>query len=257
MINEGDFNLALNSISNLMLKVLKINIITGKYNIIKIDDRELPKSERAKKNIFAWADEFMEERNVVESVFEFHRLMYNQKYLQEYFSKNNFLNVKYKRKCINGEYKWAELQVNKIDNEWVYLYVIDINNRFSEELDLIDKKYENLYIDSETGFKNENGLKFLIDRFNNRKVGMMYIKLNDDKVSSIVKYATSVFSHGYYRASEREFYIICNDYGKQRFNVLADTFVSLLKNDGVDFIYNKLWEDRYDSLPKLLDTLKN
>ena len=65
MINEEEFNLALNSISNLMLKVLKINIITGKYNIIKIDDHELPKSERAKKNIFAWADEFMEERNVV------------------------------------------------------------------------------------------------------------------------------------------------------------------------------------------------
>ena len=101
MINEGEFNLALNSISNLMLKVLKINTITGKYNIIKIDDRELPKSERAKKNIFAWADEFMEERNVVESAFEFHRLIYNQKYIQEYFSKNNFLNVKYKRKCIN------------------------------------------------------------------------------------------------------------------------------------------------------------
>ena len=74
IINEEEFDKALQSISNVILKVLKVNIVTGNYDIIKLDDRELPKSERAKINIFAWADEFMEERNAVENAFELHSI---------------------------------------------------------------------------------------------------------------------------------------------------------------------------------------
>lgn len=258
IINEEEFNRSLQSISNVILKALKINIVTGNYDILKLDDRELPKSERAKKNIFAWADEFMEERNAIENAFELHRLMYNPKYLREYFSKNNFMNVKYKRRDTDGKYKWIEMQLNKIDEEWIYLFIIDVNHRFLNELEITDHVFEEKYIDSETGFKNLNGLSAIVDKFNNRKVGILYIKLSNlQDLNKFIRQTFLTFSHGYYRISDNEFYIICNDYTKQRFNSLVDTLVSSLKHSNINFVYNKLWEDKYDSLQKILENLKN
>lgn len=257
IINEEEFGKALQSISNVIMKVLKVNIVTGNYDILKLDDCELPKSERAKINIFAWADEFMEGRNAVENAFELHRLMYNPKYLQEYFSKNNFMNIKYRRKDIDGKYKWIEMQLNKIDDEWIYLYIIDVNNRFLKELELSDTVFEEKYIDAETGFKNLDGLSDVINRFNNRKVGALYIRLSDTQdLNKFIKQTTLTFSHGYYRISDNEFYIICNDYSRQRFNSLVNILITSLKHNNIDFVYNKLWEDKYDSLPKLLEVLK-
>lgn len=256
MINESEFNLALNNIAKVIIKVLKVNIYTGGFKIVKIDDNELPKSERAKKNIFAWADEFMEDKNTIENSFEIHRLMYNPKYIQEYFSKNDFMNVKYKRKDIDGKYKWIELQINKIDNEWVYLYIIDVNHRFSEELTIVDNNYAEKFIDPETGFKNVNALNDIIERFNNRKVGILYFKIDTKDIHTFVKQAIKTFSYGYYRLSENEFYIICNDYCRQRFNLLSDELKSQLNTLGIQYKSKQLWQDKYTSIRDLLEKMR-
>ena len=241
-------------------KILKVDLSNGTYESIKVKDGEEPKSPRAQVNVLAWAEEFIENYNAIEDDLEMHRLAYNLKFMRSYFETNDSFSVRYKRKnVLTNEYEWVQMLMEKSDEpNIVYLYIIDIDEHFHKELDYLMHKNLIENTDEETGLKNKQSFNRLIDNFNNRKVGLIYLKYND--IKDIIKSIENIkndFVSGSFKVSDNEIFVICNDHSRQRFHEKYHNLINHLQELGIKCTVGKLWKEKYDSLVDLLDIVKS
>ena len=256
---ENEFVTALGLIERNIVKIIKVNYIDGTYEIVKAEKGDFPKSNRAKVNILAWANEFIENGNIIDVNLDLNKLTYNLRNIQEHFKNNKEYYVSYKRKNIkDGEFHWAVLKLYKINKSEALLYIFNFEKSVGEKLEIVYKQEYADYIDIESQFKNKKSLTNLIERYKNRKVGIMYFKLkslkNLNKFSTVIRES---FSSGYYRLSKNEFVVLCTDYARSRFNQKYAYIISLLASDDIIGKHNKLYKENYTDIAQLIEKVKN
>lgn len=256
MNKKEELSKALSYMYKAYVKVLKVNYIDGTYDILKVESGEKPKSDRAKINILAWAHEYLDNDQVEDVNIELNKLAYNLNYIQRYFDDHNELSVIYKRRINNSkDFHWVNLKIIKLDKKKAYLYVINMDNCIKNELEYVYRKDRSQFIDEETKFKNAKSLTKLVKSYNNRSVGMIYMKVYDGVIQDLCTIIRTTFADGYFRLNDQEFIIICNDLSKVKFKQHYKALVSKT-NDEFDIEFNKLYKERYHDLGELVEKVK-
>lgn len=129
---RGSSRIAFNNILNVFIKVVKADLYSNTYNIIKIEETEKEFQEKFSSNLFNWFKDFADFGFIHEDDIKKYNNVINEVYLKDYFENNDTpLRLSYRRKTQNG-LKKVLLEMIKGDNfseknKIVYIYIIDID----------------------------------------------------------------------------------------------------------------------------------
>ena len=257
MTNNVEYIKALSVLDKDLIKVLKVNYVNGTYDILKTNDKDLPKTKRAKENIIAWVNEFIENYNALDINLESHKLFYNLKTMQNFLKNRNEFSILYKRKMLTDNiFNWVMLKLIKIDNKELYLYIINVHYPIAKEMESAYKENIEKYLDKETKFKNRTSFNEYVKNYDNRKIGLMYFHILDE-YQVFSKIIRERFASGFYRLTNSDFIIICDSYSKSRLNQKYTELTNIFKELGLIIGSSKIWKNNCEDLNKLVKELKD
>ena len=135
---------ALNTLSQNIIKILKVNLDRDDYEIIKSNPNELSKEMGYSEKISEWLKLFAETGQVFPEDMRAYGAHTDLEYLRNFFKEPNAVwRLRYRRNA-GDSYKWVMMEMRptpnfSLDNKEVYLYVQDVDN---ELLDLHVKQVQ-------------------------------------------------------------------------------------------------------------------
>ena len=184
-------NLALQAIYNSHTKILEINLTDDSFSIIKNDDKEIDFDKNYSDRISEWLKNFALSGNVYsEDVQEFKtktEVTYIKYHLENFSS---ILSIRYRRRQTD-KYVWVVMEILRSpeyskDCEKAFLYVRNINQEYSIEIEQQRELEKLCSTDQLTGFNNFYSYKRkcieLEQSLSKKSVGIIFADLNGLKI---------------------------------------------------------------------------
>lgn len=197
---------ALRMLSSVFHKIIKVNLTTDAYEVIKVYDNEMNVQNGLSSKISEWLHNFAEAGNVYEEDVAEYFAFTNLEYLRAHLKKDkSCVRLRYRRKVLD-EFRWASMEIISSmeysdEEQIVMLYVRDIHDEHVSELNMQKKLEYYCNYDILTGLGNRffyknycasyaksrqkypvavlfadiNGLKYINDNFGHAS-GDAYIK---------------------------------------------------------------------------------
>lgn len=141
LVSQERIHEAVSVMGTVFYKILKVNLTTDTFEIIKISEKEITKRADFPLSFSKWMKNFSKNGMVVADDVPSFRQKINIHYLRDYFKTNSDepFRFRYRRRVPEtGEYRWVFLEIIKTasfsqDNQEVMLYVRDINDYYQSE----------------------------------------------------------------------------------------------------------------------------
>ncbi len=230
---------AVSTLSEIYHKILKVNLTTGAYRAIKVDNAERRQFMDKLDNIFDWWNEFEKAGNIYESDAEVYRQFTDADELRQFFQAGgDRKGCKYRRKS-GDEFRWVELELIRSmeytkKNQIVILYVKDIHEEYVKNILHNKKMLDNFYRDALTLLYNRHKFNDDINNFKEagcRQLTCVYIDANglhelnnllghkkgDDMLCCVADTLRKYFSEDYiYRIGGDEFVVLCDSVSPEK-----------------------------------------
>ena len=135
---------AVNMLSNIFHRILKVNLTNDSHRMISVYRDEISKDKGYSGKISEWLINFAKLGFIHEEDKEGYIEFVNIDNLRKAFKNGNrYINARYRRK-IGDAFRWVQLEVTKSseysdDNQVVLMYTRDINEEFMKQLSSIEK----------------------------------------------------------------------------------------------------------------------
>ncbi len=183
--------------STCFYKVLKVNLTTDYYEIVKVIDEELNNDVISTNRITDWWDLFVRQGYVKEEDVPHYQRFTDISWMRRQLKREaKPLRCRYRRKTLD-EYRWVSMEIVPAleytnENQIVMLYIRDINDDYVDEV-IYQQELEHLcYHDGATGLRNRMYYNRLCDRYDDgceNAVGVIFADLNR------LKYINDNFGH--------------------------------------------------------------
>lgn len=243
---------ALNMLSTIYHKILKINLTRDTHKEIKVYEQEMTPEFGYSGQLSKWFRSFAEQGYIDPDDVTDYLAFTNLGTLREYFHSNKeCTRFRYRRK-INGAFRWVCLELLPSveyteTNQVVMLYVRDIHDAYISELQhQKEAEYYSRY-DALTGLQNRHSFNLFSDHYKahrKHKIGVFFTDMNslkyindyyghaagDDYIVSFAKLLAETFTRDCcYRFSGDEFLIILENEEKDDFFRKAEHFHNMIK----------------------------
>ncbi len=168
-------------------KILQVNLSDRSYEIIKVDQDELPDAERWGDDISVWIREFALSGNVYDEDISLFLNYSNIENIKRYFMENDTpMYIRYRRK-FDDEYRWVMLEIVKskeytLEYPCVFVLVRDVGDSLSREFQQFRELERVTSVDPLTGINNQYAFRRMCVLFeeavHNISVGVVYADLN-------------------------------------------------------------------------------
>lgn len=245
---------AMSAIWQTFYKVLKINLTTDQYEIIKIAESETAGKAGFRPNsIFGWLKSFVDSGQVYEADTEIYRSQTTPEFLKKHFSVSDRLRVRYRRRTENGV-RWVFLEILKNEeytesNQILWLYVRDIHDSYVKELENLRELELCCKYDTLTGLNNYFSYQQMCMRYTGRSsVGVIFADMNGLKLTNdrfghsagnelLREFSKSLLyqfsSENIFRISGDEFLIVLFGLTEVAFTSIADQYFETIQADEV------------------------
>ncbi|MBB5218294.1 EAL domain-containing protein [Treponema rectale] len=236
-------------------KIMKINLTTDSYQIVKIYSAENSRQAGYSQKFSTWISGFADSGNIHADDLKTFRLMTDVNYLKKYFNvKKGSLKLRYRR-LTNGEYRWVLLEIipakdYEENNQSLMLYVQDINDSYKAVLESQKELEQFCNKDSLTGLYSFHYFNALCHAYKTESsvtdIGVVFCDINglsminetrghkagNITLCNFAKILENNFgSSNCFRISGDEFIAVIMDTPEDEFIKKASEFRDLLKKD--------------------------
>lgn len=246
---------AIAELSKSYYKVLKVNLTTDEYEIVRAVQDELG-DKSSRKTFSAWTQSFGDNGCVYEADQNIFSTKLNLDSLRSYFRRNEKFSLRYRR-LVNGEFRWVYLEILRHkhythENQVVWLFVKDVHDNYVREMENQRELERFCKYDTLTGLNNFYSYQILCKTFaeghSHKGIGVIFADLNGLKLINDTRghdagneflktFSSKVLTHfnseNIYRISGDEFLIIQFDEAQDRFEEAAEKFQKQLESEPV------------------------
>lgn len=252
-----DISRAVATLAQTYYKVIKANLTTDSYEVVKIRPSESAVEKKLDvKSLALWLMTFADKGNVYEADENIYRTRLTLDSLRHYFKENERFRLRYRRKT-DGEFRWVFMEILKADDykdndQSVWLFVQDIHDSYVHEMEVQRELEHFCKYDTLTGLNNFYSYQTLCRNFaeeqSNESVGVIFADLNglklindtrghaagNDFLRSFTNKLVENFKHELiYRISGDEFLIVFRGSDKEDVQFFADNFHAYLNRAAV------------------------
>ena len=141
MNTSSDITKALSVLSKTYYKVIKANLTSDTYEVVKVMDSERAEEQALeKKNLSYWLTTFADKGNVYEADVNIFRSRLSPDSLRRYFKDKDRFRLRYRRKTDNV-FRWVFMEILRDenfseDNQNVWFFVQDIHDSYIHEMEV-------------------------------------------------------------------------------------------------------------------------
>ncbi len=247
---------ALSTLSTIYYKILKINLTTDAFRIIKIDHMERDGVINRIEKITDWWQQFMEEGRVFQEDIVVYQEFTNIERLRELFRENSSRtqSCRYRRK-IGDHWRWVQMDLipsieYKDDDQILILYVRDVHDEYMKEKRNREALLEEYQRDALTRLYNRHKYNEDIEKMSKSDISHLtacYIDVNglhelnnklghekgDDLLCSVADALKKYFPDEYvYRIGGDEYVVLTSNLSKQSVEqIIVQVREELLKDN--------------------------
>lgn len=247
---------ALSTLSTIYYKILKINLTTDAFRIIKIDHMERDGVINRIEKITDWWQQFMEEGRVFQEDIVVYQEFTNIERLRELFRENSSRtqSCRYRRK-IGDHWRWVQMDLipsieYKDDDQILILYVRDVHDEYMKEKRNREALLEEYQRDALTRLYNRHKYNEDIEKMSKSDISHLtacYIDVNglhelnnklghekgDDLLCSVADALKKYFPDEYvYRIGGDEYVVLTSNLSKQSVEqIMVQVREELLKDN--------------------------
>ena len=247
---------ALSTLSTIYYKILKINLTTDAFRIIKIDHMERDGVINRIEKITDWWRQFMEEGRVIQEDIVVYQEFTNIERLRELFRENSSRtqSCRYRRK-IGDHWRWVQMDLipsieYKDDDQILILYVRDVHDEYMKEKRNREALLEEYQRDALTRLYNRHKYNEDIEKMSKSDISHLtacYIDVNglhelnnklghekgDDLLCSVADALKKYFPDEYvYRIGGDEYVVLTSNLSKQSVEqIMVQVREELLKDN--------------------------
>lgn len=237
-------------------KVLKVNLTCDSYEIVKVLEEEtVGDMGYAPSSISKWLSKFADAGRVYEADVEIFRKGVSLDNLQKYFKLGNERYwLRYRRRT-RDSVRWVFLEMVRSDEytddeQVVWLYVRDVHDSYTQDLEDLRELELNCKLDTLTGLNNFFSYQQLCRKYSKKNVcvGVIFADLNGLKITNdrfghsagnelLRDFSRSLLyqfsSENVYRISGDEFLVILFGLNEAVFKAIAEQYILTVKADRV------------------------
>lgn len=247
---------ALSTLSTIYYKILKINLTTDKFQVIKLDPSERNSILGQTEKITEWWQQFMENGHVFQEDAVVYQEFTDIERLKKLFCENNsrMQSCRYRRK-IGENWRWAQMDLipsieYEDDNQVLILYVRDVHDEYMKEKRNREALLEEYQRDALTRLYNRHKYNEDIEKMSKSNISHLtacYIDVNglhelnnklghekgDDLLCSVADALKKYFPDEYvYRIGGDEFVVLTSNLSKQSVEqIIVQVREELLKDN--------------------------
>lgn len=191
MNTSSDITKALSVLSKTYYKVIKANLTSDTYEVVKVMDSERAEEQALeKKNLSYWLTTFADKGNVYEADVNIFRSRLSSDSLRRYFKDKDRFRLRYRRKTDNV-FRWVFMEILRDenfseDNQNVWFFVQDIHDSYIHEMEVQRELEHFCKYDTLTGLNNFYSYQTLCRSFaseeEKKSVAVIFADLNGLKL---------------------------------------------------------------------------